>query len=78
MSWAELGTRKHLLTHSMTSQVEGNIVARSSGPDNNDLLSGVFLRSRVLESMDDLSLELLLQDTANQPRVFEREEIWEK
>jgi hypothetical protein len=67
-----------LLTDSMISQVEGNIMARSSRPNDNNLLSNVVLRSRVFEGVDDLSLELFLEATANQPRVLEHEETREK
>ena len=44
----------------MIGQVMGNIVARSGSPNDNDLLSNVFLRSPIFEGMDDLTLESLL------------------
>jgi len=72
------GVRKRLLTDSMIGQVESNIMSRSSCPDDDNLLSNVFLRSRVFEGMDGLSLEFFLEAMANQPRGLEHEETWEK
>ena len=51
----------------MVSQVEGNVVARSSRPDDDYLFPSILLRSRVLERMNDLSLKLFLQAATNQP-----------
>ena len=53
-------------------------MARSSRSDNNNLLSNIFLCSRVLEGVDDLSRELFLKATANQPSVLEHEETRKK
>ena len=48
-------------------------MASSSRPDDDGLLSNIFLRSCVFERVDDLSLELFLEATKNQPCVFEHE-----
>jgi hypothetical protein len=53
------------------SQIEGNIMARSSRPDDDNLLSNISLCSCVLEGVDDLPLELCLETAANQLRVLE-------
>lgn len=50
-------------------------MARSSRPDDDNLLSGVLLRSRVLEGVNDLTLELFLRAAMDQSRAGEREEI---
>ena len=53
-------------------------MASSSRPDDDGLLSNIFLRSCVFERVDDLSLELFLEATKNQPCVFEHERNWRK
>ena len=58
----------------MINQVEGNIMASSSCPDDHSLLSSVLLRGRILVGVDDLSLELFLLVAVNQPSVHEHEE----
>jgi len=49
-------------------------MARSSGPDDDGLLSNIFLCSCVFERVDDLSLEFFLETTTSQPRALKREE----
>ena len=51
----------------MVSQIEGNVVARSSRPNDDNLFSSILLRGRVLEGVDDLSLKHFLQAVMNQP-----------
>jgi len=53
-------------------------MASSSRPDDDGLLSDIFLRSCVFEGVDDLSLEFFLETTTNQPRVLKRKEPWKK
>lgn len=62
----------------MISEVEGDVVARGSRPNDNNLLSSIFLCGRVLEGVDDLSLKVFLRAATNQPGVREHEEDWEK
>jgi len=62
----------------MIGQVKSNIMSRSGRPNDNNLLSNVFLRSRVFEGVDDLSLEFFLEEMANQPRVLGHEETQKK
>jgi len=56
-----------LLTDSMISQVQGNIVASSGRPDNNNLLSNVLPGGRELEGVYDFPLKSFLQATIGEP-----------
>jgi len=65
----------------MISQVEGNIVASSGRPNDNNLLSDVLPCGRELEGMHDLSLEFFLQIAMNQlayvsPREAKRRDLF--
>ena len=53
---------KDLPTDPMIGQVEGNIMARSSRPNNDGFPSNV-LRGRVMEGVGNLPLEFFLQAT---------------
>ena len=61
----------------MSSQVGGNVVARSSRPDDDDFFPSVLLRSRVLEGVDNLSLELFLREVADQLCILARRKLRE-
>ena len=58
----------------MISQVKGDIMPRSSRPNDHSLLSNIFLRSCVFEGVDAFSLKLFLEATANQLWAHEHEE----
>ena len=55
-----IGHVRYSLTNSVIGQVVGNIVAGGRRPNNDDLLSYVFLRSSIFEEVNDLAFELFL------------------
>ena len=65
------GLSERSLTDSVASQIEGNIMSRSSRPDDDDLLSNISRCGCVFEGVDDLPLEPFLETTVNQLRVLE-------
>jgi hypothetical protein len=57
---SRIGHVRRSPTDSVVGQVMGDVVARRSRSNDNDLPPNVFLGSRVFEGMDNLALKLFL------------------